>query len=553
MRSLLSLFLATLICAAALSPSAAQAQGGPPLPPLGPPPIPAGNVQTPAKIALGQVLYWDEQLSTTDTVACGTCHMPRAGGNEPRTLQPNANSVHPGADQLFGTADDIVGSIGVASHGSNGVYQLNTLFGMAPQVGTRQSQSAVNSAYPTTLFWDGRAGTTFVDPDTQTTLIANGGALENQALGPVLNSVEMAHVGRSLTQVASRIAAARPLRFSPNIPTALQSWIAGRDYPALFTEVFGSSAVTPARIALAIASYERSLVANQTPHDLQAGGTPSLTQAELNGLQTFQQAGCARCHGGPLLSDNQFHYIGVRPQNADAGRFAVTGNNNDRGRMRTPPLRNLELSAPYMADGRLRTLDDVVDFYNRGGDFTAPNKDPRIVPLGLTPQQRAAIVTFLRRPLTDVRARDETGPFEHPMLFSESPLVPQPASTGSAGLSGLIPRLVAVEPPAAGSSDFTIGLDRGRASANARALLALSNPTSATASSLLLQNFTLSSSGSSSLNLTLPNDANLQGQTLYLRVFVEDAAAAGGWSASNSVSFQLLELNDRMFAQGFED
>ena len=554
MRTFLNFVLASAIGAAALLPGAAQAQGGPPpLPPLGPPPIPAGNPQTPAKISLGQVLYWDEQLSTTDTVACGTCHMPRAGGNEPRTLSPNPDSVHPGADQLFGTADDIVGSIGVASHGSNGVYQLSTLFGMAPQVGTRQSQSALNSAYPTTLFWDGRAGGTFVDPDTQTTLIANGGALENQALGPVVNSVEMAHAGRSLTDVATRIASARPLRFSPSIPAALQSWIAGRDYPALFNEVFGSSEVTPARIALAIASYERSLVANQTPHDLQAAGTPSLTQAELQGLQTFQQAGCGRCHGGPLLSDNQFHYIGVRPQNADAGRFAVTGNNADRGRMRTPPLRNLQLSAPYMADGRFRTLEEVVDFYNRGGDFNAPNKDPRIVPLGLSPQQRAAIVTFLSRPLTDVRARDETGPFEHPMLFSESPLAPQPAGSGSAGLGGLIPRLTAVEPPVAGGSEFTIGLDQGRASANARAVLALANPVSVAASALLTHDFALDGNGSGSVNLPLPSDPDLQGQTLYLRVFVEDAAAAGGWSASNSVSFQLLELNDRMFAQGFED
>jgi cytochrome c peroxidase len=554
MRALSLLTAITLLASVGLVPNLARAQGGPPpLPPLGPPPIPAGNAQSTAKIALGQVLYWDEQLSSTSTVACGTCHMPRTGGNEPRTQQPNADSVNPGADQLFGTADDIVGSIGVPSHDANGLYQLSTLFGMAPQVGTRQSQSAINSAYPTSLFWDGRAGTTFVDPITQTTLIANGGALENQATGPVVNSVEMAHAGRTLTDVATRIASVRPLRFSPSIPAALQSWIAGRDYPTLFAEVFGTAEVTPARIALAIASYERSLIANQTPHDLQAGGTPSLTQAELIGLQTFQQAGCARCHGGPLLSDNQFHYIGVRPQNADAGRFGVTGNNADRGRMRTPPLRNVELTAPYMADGRLRTLEDVVDFYNRGGDFTAGNKDPRIVPLGLSAQQRAAIVTFLRRPLTDVRVRDESGPFEHPMLFSESPYAPQPASPGTAGLGGLVPRLIAIEPPLAGSTEFTIGLDRGRALAPARALLSLIDPADVNAAALAQRDFALSSGGSASLNFDLPNDARLQGQTLYLRVFVEDAAATGGWSASGSLSFQLLEINDLVFGQGFED
>jgi len=552
MRTLLTAI--GFLSALCLAPNLARAQGGPPpLPALGPPPIPVENPQTPAKIALGQVLFWDEQLSVTGTVACGTCHMPRAGGNEPRTSQPNPASVHPGADALFGTPDDIVGSMGVPSHDSTGLYQRSALFGVAPQVGTRQSQSAINAAYPTTLFWDGRAATTFNDPDTQTTLISNGGALENQALGPVVNTLEMAHAARSLADVSARITTLRPLRLSPSVPAALQSWIANRGYPALFNEVFGTAVVSPARIALAIASYERSLVANQTPHDLQGIGQPAMSQTELAGRQAFVQAGCARCHGGPLLSDNNFHYIGVRPGNADVGRFGVTGINADRGRMRTPPLRNVEITAPYMADGRLRTLEEVVDFYNRGGDFTAPNKDPRIVPLGLSAADRAAIVTFLRRPLTDVRARDETGVFVRPMLFSESPFVPQSVSVGTPGQGGLIPRLIATEAPLAGSNAFTIGVDFGRAQANVRAVLAVSEPTEVGAAALLQQNFTLSAAGAGSAHLNLPNDEALQGQTLYLRVFVEDAAASGGWSSSGSVSFMLLEINDQVFAQGFED
>lgn len=553
MRADLNLAALALLTLVALAPRGAAAQGGPPpLPPLGPPPVPVENPQTAAKIALGQVLFWDEQLSITGTVACGTCHMPRAGGNEPRTAQPNAASVHPGADQLFGSADDIVGSIGVPIHDANGLYQRSALFGMAPQVGTRQSQSAVNSAYPPTLFWDGRAGGTFLDPDTQAVVVAVGGALENQALGPVVNAVEMAHSGRTLADVAARIASVRPLRLSPSIPPALSSWIAGRNYPALFAEVFGTAEVSSARIALAVASYQRSLVANQTPHDLQSAGQPAMTQAELAGRQAFLQAGCARCHGGPLLSDNNFHYIGVRPQNADPGRFGVTANNADRGRMRTPPLRNVELTAPYFADGRFSTLEEVVDFYNRGGDFTAPNKDPRIIPLGLSAGQRAAIVTFLRRPLTDARAQNETGAFEHPMLFSESPFAPQPASAGTPGQSGATPRLIAIEPPFAGSSEFTIGIDGGRPFASARALLALADPTAVGAAALLLQDVSLDNTGSASMHLSLPNGASLQGQTLYLRVFVEDADAAGGWSSTNSVSFQLLEISELVFADDFE-
>lgn len=554
MRPHLHLAALALLSSMTLIPQAARAQGGPPpLPPLGPPPIPSENPQTASKIALGQTLFWDEQLSVTATAACGTCHMPRAGGNEPRTLAPNAASVHPGSDTVFGTPDDIVGSIGVPVHDATGLYQRSALFGMAPQVGTRQSQSAINSAYPPTLFWDGRAGGVFVDPGTQVTLIAVGGALENQALGPVVNSVEMAHTGRTLADVGARIASVRPLRLSPGIPPALASWIANRGYPALFAEVFGSPEISPARIALAIASYQRSLVANQTPHDLQGPGQPTMSQAELAGRQAFLQAGCARCHGGPLLSDNNFHYIGARPQAADPGRFAVTGNNADRGRMRTPPLRNVELSPPYMADGRLRTLEEVVDFYNRGGDFNAPNKDPRIVPLGLDAQQRAAIVTFLRRPLTDPRARDETGPFARPLLFGESPFVPQPATAGTPGQGGAVPRLIALEAPIAGTREFTIGVDTGRAFASARALLALADPTGVAADALRLQDFTLDSAGAGSVHLDLPNGASLQGLTLYLRVFVADDAAAGGWSSSNSVSFQLLEVSEAVFAHGFED
>ncbi len=142
------------------------AQGGPPPPPFAPlpaaPPIPAANPQSPAKVALGQALFWDEQLSKTGTVACGTCHMPRAGGTDQRTRTPNPSSVNPGADQVFNTPDDIVGSMGVPAHAASGIYQFDPLFGMAPQVGTRQSQTAVNGGFPTTLFWDGRAGGAFL-------------------------------------------------------------------------------------------------------------------------------------------------------------------------------------------------------------------------------------------------------------------------------------------------------------------------------------------------------------------------------------------------------
>lgn len=535
--------------------SAALAQGGPPPPfaPLGPPPVPAANPQSANKIMLGTALFWDEQLSKTGTVACGTCHMARAGGADPRTVQSSSGSLHPGPDLLFNTADDIVGSLGVPRHDANGLYVHDPLFGMAPQVGSRQSQTMVNSAYPPSLFWDGRAAGTFLDPDSQQVLIANGGALENQALGPLVNTVEMAHVGGNLADMAARIGAITPLRLSPAVPAALASWIGNRSYPALFAEVYGSAEITPARIAMAMASYQRSLVSNQSPHDQQLAGVPgAMTQDELAGRQAYVQAGCARCHGGPLLSDNNFHYIGVRPGNADPGRFTVTGNNGDRGRLRTPPLRNIELSAPYFADGRFRTLEEVVDFYNRGGDFTAPNKDPRIVPLNLTPQQRAAIVSFLRRPLTDPRVRDESGPFARPALASESGLLPQPGTAGTPGLNGATPRLTAIEAPLAGSAEFTIGVDGARAAAAALAIVALSDPTGVNTPRVIEKGFNLSAQGSGSINVDLPNGAAYAGQVLHLRVYVQDAAAAGGWAATNSVRFQLLGTAEDILRDGFE-
>lgn len=548
-------FLAAALLAALAFPIAAQPGPGPgaPFAPLGPAPIPAGNPMSPAKVQLGQALFWDEQLSKTGTAACGTCHVPRGGGGDPRAALDRESSRHPGVDRIPHTVDDAIGTIGVPRHDADGRYLHSPVFGMAPQVGTRQSLSMINAAFPGLLFWDGRAGGVFVDPDTQAVLVPAGGALENQALGPLVNDVEMAHAGGTLPEMVTRIQQARPLRLSSAVPDALRDWIGDRDYPALFAEVFGTPAITPARIALAIAAYQRTLVSNQTPHDLQLLGQPgAMTSEEIAGRQAYAQAGCARCHGGPLLSDNAFHYIGVRPPTADDGRMAVTGLAADRGRMRSPGLRNIELSAPYMADGRFATLEEVVDFYNRGGDFTAPNKDPRIVPLNLTPEQRAAIVTFLKRPLTDPRVRAETGPFARPMLYTESAAVPRPGVPGMPGAGGLVPRLTAIEPPLAGEDGFTIGLDRARPNGKAVAVLAFDVPSSPQGDAILSVPFTLSNVGSGTVDLGLPGDKAYLGRALHLRVFVADDAAAGGWAASGSVDFRLLDLRPAIFASGFE-
>jgi len=122
-----------------------------------------------------------------------------------------------------------------------------------------------------------------------------------------------------------------------------------------------------------------------------------------------------------------------------------------------------------------------------------------------------------------------------------------------AGTGGVVPRLTAVEPAVAGSSEYTIGIDFARAGAVARVLIASSDPQDANASALLRRDLTIAADGSAALDLALPNGASLQGQTLYLRVYVEDPAATGGWSSTASLSFQLLEVGELLYSQGFED
>ena len=151
------------------------------------------------------------------------------------------------------------------------------------------------------------------------------------------------------------------------------------------------------------------------------------------------------------------------------------------------------------------------------------------------------------------RVRDETGVFARPMLYTESTAVPQVATAGTPGAGGAIPRLTAYEPPLSGSSEFTIGVDGGRPSASARALLALADPAGASTPALVSVDFALSGLGAGSTDLPLPTRAEVGDAWVYLRVYVEDPAAAGGWSASQSVRFQLIGPADTLWTHGFED
>ena len=539
-----------------------SAQGGPPPPPtpLGPPPVPVENPLTEAKVQLGKVLFWEEQLSVTGTVACGTCHRPSAGGSDPRSAFVAAGSTHPGPDSVFGNADDIQGSAGVPVHNDDGQYSGHPQFGLNPQVGSRKSPPMLNAAYAPTLFWDGRAGGAFSDPLTGQLLIAQGGALENQAVAPLLNSVEMAPQGALATDVAARIATARPLALATAIPQALLDWIAGRDYAALFAEAFGDPAISPARMALAMASYQRTLVTTQAPIDQFFAGQPgALTTLEQQGLQTFNALNCRGCHAGNRFTDDNFRYLGVRPVGEDLGRFEQTGNNPDRGAFRVPSLRNVAERAPYMHNGRFQTLAEVVDFYDRGGDFNAPNKDPRIVPLGLTAQQKNALVAFLGRPLSDPRVAPELPPFDRPTLYAESERVPQVSGTAVNGSGGQPPRLLALEPPLLGNANFTLGIDQGLGGAALTVVVHSSDPglgSSIPAGDFANLSGALSGTGSGngqlSLQLPLSGSDALLGQTLFARAYVQDPAAPNGLAISRLVSFTVFGQGNALFADDFE-
>lgn len=545
-----SIFRSARLLLLALPVTLALAQGGPPppAPPLGPPPVPPGNPITPAKTFLGMALFWDEQLSSTRTVACGSCHQGASGGSDPRSVRGAARAVHPGLDGVAGTDDDVTGSPGVPLASAAGDYEHAAFFGMREQVTPRLSPSHINAAYAPLLFWDGRAGRVFLDPETGQTVLQDLGALENQAVAPPLSSNEMAHRSRLWADVTTRLAAVQPLALATSVPADLDQWISGRSYDALFSEAFGSPGITARRIALAIATYERTLSSNQAPVDSLAANPGALTVQEQAGRVLFTTLPCGVCHGGPLLTDQLFHYIGVRPVAEDSGRAVVTRAAADRGAMRTPSLRNVALRKSFMHDGRFSTLEDVIEFYARGGDFTAPNRNPLIAPLNLTPLQKAQLAAFMRRPLTDPRVAAEVAPFHRPALYSESGRVPQILGSGVSGTGGFALEPTAYEPPITGNPDFTIAVAGGLGGASAVLVVDEADPATGggipATGSLARLSTSLSGSGagqgSGSVSFALPADPALEGRTYFARWFVTDPGASAGVAVSPLIQFRVF-------------
>ncbi len=521
--------------------------------PLAPPPAPAGNPVTAVKQSLGKTLFWDEQLSSTLTVSCGTCHRPSHGGSDPRTIVNNTRSRNPGFDNIFNTADDVFGSPGVPLNNLDGTYTPSNQFGFSEQVTNRKAPSYLNNGFPFDgifqgIFWDGRASGAFRDPLTNVVLLPEGATYESQILFPPVSSGEMAHGGRNWTQVANQIASVKPLALAGNVPRSLADWINGRTYPELFEEAFGSPEVTPARIAMAIATHERSVFSDRAPLDRFAAAIEPLTAQEDRGREVYLGTQCHFCHAGPNLSTQKFFFIGVRPPAEDIGREAVTGNSVDRGGFKSTPLRNVELRAPYMHNGQFATLEEVVEFYDRGGDFNAPNKPDLIRPLFLTIQQKADLTAFMKRPLTDPRVRDELPPFDRPQLYTESNRVPVIAGTGRAGSGDILPQAIAIEPPLVGNPSFTVAVSRALGGAQAVLVIDSNDPGVGTSipssGSLVRVQVNLAGSGNGngfgSYSVPIPNNPAFIGQTFYGRWYITDAAAANGFSVSQAFRFTVF-------------
>lgn len=241
--------------------------------------------------------------------------------------------------------------------------------GFQQKTGNRNSPTVFNSAYFEMQFWDGRAP-----------------SLEKQAEGPVQNPVEMAH---TLKGVEERLNA------DPS-------------YRQQFAKAFGSGPITYDMVAKAIASFERTVVSANSPFDRWKYGhdEKAVNGSVKRGFIVFtspQKGNCAACHlvgdDYALFTDNKFHNVGVGANSdriLDPGRYAVSKNEADRGAFKTPSLRNIALTAPYMHDGSIKTLKDAVDFYIGGGNSNA-QLDKKIHALDfLTGQERADLLAFLQ-------------------------------------------------------------------------------------------------------------------------------------------------------------
>jgi cytochrome c peroxidase len=231
--------------------------------------------------------------------------------------------------------------------------------GIHGQKGARSAPTVVNRAYSLAQFWDGRAAT-----------------LEEQARIPMESPIEMGTTAGALVATLNGIVG----------------------YRAMFAKAFGSEAIDIGRVTMAIACFERTLVSGNSPFDrYRSGDRGALASEQVRGMSVFFDKSCDRCHQGATFTNNAYanEGIGADKSDPDVGRYAVTHDARDWGAFKIPTLREVEHTAPYMHDGSLATLQDVVEFYDKGG-IRNKNLDANIRPLHLSDEQKRDLVAFLK-------------------------------------------------------------------------------------------------------------------------------------------------------------
>ncbi len=512
-------------------------------PPLWTPSAPFQNPPTEAKRVLGKILFWEEQLSSDNTTSCGTCHIPSSGGADPRIGR------HPGFDGVFNTDDDVLGSPGVIAADEMDQYLRSELFGLEPQVTRRVAQTNLMAMYQANLFWDGRAEFEFVDPESGEVVFQSGvGGLEIQALVPILSTDEMSHAGRTWDQVREKLTNVRPMALASDLPADMNAALeADPTYPQLFEEAFGDPTINAVRIAYAMATYQRTLVPDQTPWDLwNLGDENAMTPQQIQGFTLVQNSACTFCHPSPTFANSDFFVDGIRPPHEDTGRMEVTGNPSDRGRFRTPSIRNAGLRNRMMHNGGLANVDEILDFYARRngfGPFFENLDNFGSIDFGAN---NGAVKDFIQNGLTDPRVANETFPFDRPQLYSErGEANPALVGSGSAGTGGVVPKMIAVVPPNLGNDDFKIGVDAALGGAQAWVAVSSDPPVDGVvASDQLLGPITLNGAGEGlgygTMAYPIPNNPALDGSQMWMQWMISDAGAAGGLSRTEPARLDLF-------------